>query len=163
MTTRARRGGVTGPVRWKIAALLLGGAMLITACGSSGSTAEGTPSAATSSPAGQANVTCAAVDSLRGSLESLSRTSVSPSSQGTLTTDVTNIQKQLAVLRSQASEKFSSLISELTAFVDQMQKAAAELTTNPTAAAQQASAALSRLKTKLPAAIAALNEACPKT
>jgi hypothetical protein len=145
-----------------IAALLCAGTMMIGACSSNGSTSASAVSAGTGSPAGQAKVNCAAVDSLRGSLQRIAHTTVGPSSQASLTADVTNVQKQTAVLKRQGGKKFSGVTSELTVFVDHMKKASSELATNPAAALQQATAAVSRLKGKLKPLIAKLDKACPK-
>ena len=145
------------------AALLCAGTMLVGACGSNGSPAASTVSAGTGSPAGQAKVNCTAVDSLRGSLQSLSHTSVSPSAASTLTKDLTNVQKQLATLKTEGGGRFSGLTKNLSASVDQITKAAGELTTNPAAAVKDLTTALTGLKGKIRPAIAELNKACPKS
>jgi hypothetical protein len=144
------------------AALLCAGTVLVGACSSSGSPTASAVSAGTGSPTGQAKVNCANVDSLRGSLESLSHTSVSPSSASTLTKDLTNVQKQLAALKTQGGGRFSGMTSDLGASVNQIAKAAGELTTNPAAAVKDLTTALTGLKGKIPAAIAELDKACPK-
>ena len=105
-TRRARRRAIVWPARWGIAVLLAGGLMLIDACSSSSSTAAGAPSAAPSLSPTPAKVNCKNVDSLRASLESLSHTNVSPTSAGTLTKDLKNIQTQLAALKSQRGGQF---------------------------------------------------------
>jgi hypothetical protein len=143
--------------------------MLVAACGSSGSTAAGASishsaaAVAGGSASAPAKVNCANVDSLRRSLESLSHTSLSPSSAGTLTADLKNIQTQLAALKGHGGRQFSGTTSELTASVNQIQKAAAELEANPTAAITQLTTALTALKGKTPPVIKELNAACPKS
>jgi hypothetical protein len=146
-----------------IAALLCGGMMLIAACSSNGTPAASAVSAGTGSPAGQAKVNCATVDSLRGSLQSLQHTSVSLSSAGTLTKDLTNVSKQLAALKTQGGGQFSGLTSDLSGSVNQITKAAGELTTNPAAAVRQLTTALTELKGKIGPSIAQLDKACPKS
>ena len=142
--------------------------MLVAACGSSGSTAAGAsmsrPASAVAggSATASAKVNCANVDSLRRSLESISHTSVSPSSAATLTADLKNIQTQAAALKGQGGGRFSGVTAELTASVNQIQKAAGELATNPTAAIKQLTTALTELKGKIPPVIKELNAACPK-
>jgi phage-related minor tail protein len=158
MTTRARGRRV----RWMIAALLCAGTILTAACSSNGTPTASAVSAGTGSPAGQAKVNCANVDSLRGSLQSLSHTSVSPSSAGTLTKDLTNVQKQLGALKTQGGGRFSGLSRNLNASVNQITNAAGELTTNPAAAVKDLTTALTRLKGKIKPAIAELDKACPK-
>ena len=145
-----------------IAALLCAGTMLIGACSSAGSSTASAVSAGTGSPAGQAKVNCATVNSLRGSLQSLQHTSVSPSSVSTLTTDLTNVQKQAAALKTQGGGRFSGLATELTASVNKISTAAGELATNPAAAVKNLTADLTALKGKIKPAIAELNKACPK-
>ena len=143
--------------------------MLVVACGSSGSTAADTSSAKPASAAAGASATpsakvnCANVNSLRRSLESLSHTSVSPSSAAALTADLKNAQTQLAALKGQGGGHFMAVTNDLTASVNQIQKAAAELATNPTAAINQLTTALTALKGKIPPAIKELNAACPKS
>ena len=142
--------------------------MLVAACGSSGSTAGGASiSRSASAVAGgsgraSAKVNCGNVDSLRRSLESLSRTSVSPSSAGTLAADLRNIQTQLAALKGQGGGQFSGMTGELTASLNQIQKSAGDLATNPTAAITQLTTALAALKGKIPPIIKQLDAACPK-
>jgi phage-related minor tail protein len=142
--------------------------MLVAACGSSGSTAARTSTAKPASAAAGASATpsakvnCANVNSLRRSLESLSHTSVSPSSAATLTTDLKNVQKQLVALKGQGGGHFTAMTGDLTASVNQIQQAAGQLATNPTSATKQLTTALAALKTKIPPAIKELNAACPK-
>lgn len=143
--------------------------MLVAACGSSGSTAAGTSSTrpasavAGGSATASAKVNCANVNSLRRSLESLSHTSVSPSSAATLAADLKNIQTQLAALKGQGGGRFSAMTSELTASLNQIQKASAQLSTNPTAAIKELTTALGVMKAKIPPIIRELNAACPKS
>jgi hypothetical protein len=143
--------------------------MLVAGCGSSGSTAGrasiSQPASAVAGGSGRASakVNCANVDSLRRSLESLSRAGMSPSSAGTLSADLKNIQTQLAALKGQGGGQFSGMTRELTASLNQIQKAAGELATNPTAAITQLTTALTALKGKIPPVIKELNAACPKS
>jgi hypothetical protein len=146
-----------------IAALLCGGTMLIAACSSNGSTTASAVSAGTGSPAGQAKVNCATVDSMRSSLQSFSRTPISQSSSATLTADLTNIAKRAAELKSQGGGKLSALSDQLSAAVAQINKTNTQLTKNPSAATEQRLITeLTQLKGKAAPAIAKLNQACPK-
>jgi hypothetical protein len=169
ITRRSRRRAGARPAWWVIAVLVAAGPMLVAACGSSGSTAGGAsisqPASAVAGGSGRASakVSCANVDSLRRSLESLSRAGVSPSSAGTLTADLKNIQTQVAALKGQGGGQFSGVTGELTASVNEIQKAAGELATNPTAAIKQLTTALGELKAKIPPIIKELNAACPKS
>ena len=114
-------------------------------------------------PTASATVNCKSIDSLRASLVSLSHTSVSPGSATTIAADLTNIEKQLAALKGQPSGAFSSQANELSAAVDQIKKAAANLSADPTAGARQLTGALTALKSKAQPAINEMNKLCPKS
>lgn len=162
-TKRAGRRAFAWPARWAAAVLVCGGMVVIAACGSGGSAAAGSSlSLDAASPSAQAKVNCSNVDSLRDSLQSLSHMTVSASSQGALTKQVTNVQKQATALKTQGNGRFASLSSELTASVAQFSKAAGEQATNPAGAQTQATTALNELKGKTPAIMTELNKACPK-
>lgn len=168
-TTPAWRAAI-GSVRSAVTALVVGSVMLIAACSSSGSTASSTQSVKASpaahvsgSPAANANVSCKNIDSLRASLMSLSRTSVSPTSATTIAADLTNIEKQLAALKGQPGGAFSSQAKELSASVDQIKKAAAELSAHPIAGARQLTGDITALKSKAQPAINEMNKLCPKS
>jgi len=169
ITGRSRRKKVARRAWWVIAVLVAAGPMLVAACGSSGSAAGGAsisrPASAVAGGSGTASakVNCANVDSLRRSLESLSHTSVSPSSAATLAADLKNIQTQLTALKGQGGGQFSGMTGELTASLNQIQKAAGVLATNPTAGITQLTTALTALKGKIPPVIKELNAACPKS
>ena len=152
--------------------MLAGGVMVVAACSSSGSTAASThsvkanPAAHVSGspmPAPSATVNCKNIDSLRTSLVSLSHTSVSPSSATTIAADLTNIEKQLAALKSQPGGAFSSQANQLSASLDQIKKAAANLSTHPIAGARQLTTALTALKSKAQPTVNEMNKLCPKS
>jgi hypothetical protein len=88
---------------------------------------------------------------------------VSPSSAKTLTADLTNISTQLTKLHGQGSAQFMSAINQVSSSVAQIEKAAAELSTNPTAAVQSLTTALTGLKGKVQPAVAQMNSACPQS
>jgi hypothetical protein len=166
------RRTVTRSATTAVAALLAGGMMLIAACSPSGSTASSAQSAKANPaahvsgspvPAATATVNCKTIDSLRASLVSLSHTSVSPGSATAVAADLTNIQKQLAALKSQPHGAFSSQANELTAAMDQIKKAAAELPAHPMAGARQLTGDLAALKSKAQPMISEMNKLCPKS
>jgi hypothetical protein len=166
--------------RVKATALLaIGGAMLIAGCSSSSSTTTGSVNAqhsppkptgsamshspATSpSPAASQKIPCKEADQLRTSLTSLSHTKVSASSAGTLTTDLKNVQTDVAALKSKATGPFASDLNALSASVANIKKAAAGLSTNPTAAMKSLVTNIADLKTKAAPVIADINASCPK-
>jgi hypothetical protein len=169
MTTPAWRRTVIRPVKSAVTALLVGGVMLVAACSSSGTTAstqnaKASPAAHVSgSAAAHVSVNCKNVESLRSSLVSLSQTSVSPTSATTIAADLTNIQKQLAALKGQKNGAFSSQANQLSASMDQIRKAAAELPANPIAGAKKLTASLTALKSKAQPMINEMNKLCPKS
>lgn len=171
-TTSAWRRTVTRSGKSAVAALLAGGVMLVAACSSSGSTASSThsvkanPAAHVSgspAPAPSGTVNCKNLDSLRTSLVSLSHSSVSPSSATTIAADLTNIDKQLAALKGQPGGAFSSQANQLSASMDQIKKAAANLPAHSIAGARQLTGALTALKSKAQPAINEMNKLCPKS
>jgi len=174
-----------------VAVLVSGGAVLVAGCSSStsksnasGATSSPSASAAPStsaspstsmsphstmsasgSPAPSASaskIPCKQIDSLRTSVTSLTQTKVTAASAGKLTTDLTNIQTQLTALKAQTGGAFASQTSELTASIDQIKKAAAGLTTNPTTAVKSLTTAINDLKAKAKPMVAQINAVCPK-
>jgi hypothetical protein len=163
--------------RVKATALLaIGGALLIAGCSSS-STATGSLNAKQSpskpagaamshspspSPAASQKVPCKEADQLRTSLTSLQHTKMSASSAGTLSTDLKNVQTDVAALKSKATGPFASDLNALSASVANIKKAAAGLSTNPTAAMKSLVTDISNLKTQAAPVITEINASCPK-
>lgn len=148
---------------WKVTTLALGSAALVAACSSSSSSSapSATPTATptATSPTVSA-AACKHVDSLRGSLTSLTHVQLNASSATKIRTDVTNIQTQLTSLKSEPA--FSAQASQLKASVDQVTKAAQKMSSSPTASQVQAViAALAQLRAKSSAMIAGMRAACP--
>lgn len=126
------------------------------------SSARASSSASSSaSPAASKKVPCKEINSLRTSLTSLTHTAISPSSAGTLTKDLKNIQTQLTALKGQAGGQFSSQAQELTTSVNQIKSASKKLSTDPIGAVRQLTTSLNSLKTKAKPAIAEMKAACP--
>jgi hypothetical protein len=143
-------------------------AVLLGACSSSStptsSAAAPTHSATTHSgaPASASTAVCQHITSLRKSLESLTHTSVSPTSASTITTDLKNIQVQVTALKGmKGSGAFSAQLSQLTTAVDQVKKAASQLSSNPLTAVQSLTKELKNLKTTVQPMIAQMKAACP--
>jgi uncharacterized phage infection (PIP) family protein YhgE len=164
-----------------VAVLGLGGAVLVAGCSTTSSSirasvssspsprpsssAKASPSSsapASASPAASKKVPCKEINSLRTSLTSLTHTSISPTSAGTLTKDLKNIQTQLTALKGQAGGAFSSQAQELTSSVDQIKTASRKLSSDPMGAIRQLTTSLNSLKTKAKPVIAEMNAACPK-
>ncbi len=149
---------------WKVAALAFASATLIAACSSastsSSPSAAPTSSAPTSMSPSVSAAACKHVDSLRGSLTSLTHVQLNASSATQIRTDVTNINTQLSALKSDPA--ISAQTSQLKASVDQVTKAAQKLSSSPTSAqVQGVITALSQLKAKSSGMIAGMKAACP--
>ena len=124
------------------------------------------PGSHTGSPASpMANKsTCKHVDSLRTSLQNLSHQQLNAGSASKLRTDLANIEKQLAALKSQGGNSaLSSQVKQLSTSVDQVKKAANGLSTPPTTAQVTAIVtSLTQLKAQAKPALTEMNAACPK-
>ncbi len=122
-----------------------------------------TPTTPTSSPTSTATVSAAAckhVDSLRGSLESLTHVSLSASSASTISADLKNIEAQLTALK--GYPQFSTAVSQLSSSIDSVKKAASGLSSSPSAAQVQAILrSLGSLKGKAATFEAQMKAACP--
>lgn len=106
--------------------------------------------------------TCKHVTSLRASLEDLTHLQLSANSAAKIRTDLTNVQTQLAALKSQGGSAFSGQVSSLSTSLNQVEKAAQGLSSNPSAAQiQSVITALSGLKANSKATISQLKAMCP--
>jgi|HubBroStandDraft_1064217.scaffolds.fasta_scaffold23904_4 hypothetical protein len=155
-------------------AVLGAGAILIAGCSSASSNAAKTskdskshtkpnpsmPPSSTASPATK-TISCKQIDSLRTSLTDLTKTKVSAGSASKLSTTLNDIQMELATLKGKTSGAFADQAKDLTSSIDQIQKTAAGMTTNPKTATKQLSTDLAALKTKSTPIIAEMNAACP--
>ena len=155
------------------AILAAGCAAGLAACSSGASTSSSTHTAAprttsqSPSPAhtGSATqATCKHVNSLRGSLESLTHLQLNASSAGQIRTNLTNIQTQLSELKGQVGGGFSHQVNELSNSLDKVKKAAGNLSTPPTASQiSSVVTALSGLRAQSKTTVAQMNAACPKS
>lgn len=183
-------------LRTGVAFAALGGAALITACGSGTSGSNATPgnvstgatstsaapspsspsSAKTQLPASSpatpaptststtvkvSAATCKRVSSLRTSLTSLTHVKLSASSAGQITTDLKNIQTQVAALKN--APGFQAHAQQLNSSLNQVKKAAHGIGTSPSPG-QVGSiiSALSGLKSQSSATMSELNSLCPQ-
>jgi hypothetical protein len=159
------------------AILLFGAAPLLAACSSGTSNASSSGSAAAthspvkasahpSSHSGSpkaSSSTCKHVHSLRTSLESLLHTPLNASTAAKIRSDLTNVETQLAALKGKGSSAFSTEMTNLSASITAVRKAANSLSTPPTGAQVKAVvAALSALKTQSKTALTAMEKECPK-
>jgi len=168
------------PARMAAVAVIAGVMAIAAACssGSSSSSSGGTASRTASPPhtasptasppphtgSPTANKsTCKHVDSVRKSLENLTHLQLNASSATKIRTDLSNMQTQLAMLKSESvGPALSSSLNQLSASLKQVEKAAKGLSTPPSASEiSGVLSALSALKTQSGATIAAMRSACP--
>jgi hypothetical protein len=100
------------------------------------------------------------INSLRTSVTDLTHIKVSATSAGQLTTDLTNIQSQLAALKGKSLGAFSAQADQLMSALNGIKKDAGQLSTNPTAAAKALSTDLTSLKGKAGPMITEMKMVC---
>ena len=115
---------------------------------------------ASASASGVSQAACVRIKSLRTSLTHLTTLKVSAGSAGQLTSDLTNIQKQLTALKGQDLGSFSGQATQLNSSLDQIKKSSAQLSTNPTGAAKSLSKELTGLKGSAGPVIAQTKTVC---
>jgi len=173
-TGRGKHGRMTNRPRYQtiVGGLAVAGAALLAACssGSSSTSAAAKPHAAvhSGSPASSSSkkAACQHITSLRKSLESLTHTTVSPTSAGTITADLANIQSEVSALKGMGgmmggSGAMAAHESQLNASVNQIKKAAGMLSSSPSAAMQSLTTELNKLKAMAPAMISHMKTVCP--
>ena len=156
----------------KITAAVLAGccAVGLAACSSgygSGSSTHNAQPPATSpahtGPAMASQATCKHVNSLRGSLESLTHLPLNASSAGQLRSNLSNVQTQLTELKGHGGAALSHQVNQLSSSLSDVKKAAANLGTPPSGAqVSNVVTALSGLKAQSRSAVAEMNTVCPK-
>ncbi len=168
------RGRSAGPAKMTAALLVAGCAVGLAACSSGTSTSGSSPTAAprttsqSASPAqsGAATAnqaTCKQVNSLRGSLETLTHLQLNASSASQIRTNLTKIQTQLSELKHQGGGAFSHQVNQLSDSLNKVKKAAGNLSTPPSGSQITAVVtALSGLRTQSKTTVAQMNAACPK-
>jgi hypothetical protein len=158
-----------GPAKMTAAILLAACGVGVAACSSSTHTAQPqttTPAAspANTGPATASQATCKHVNSLRGSLESLTHIPLSATSAGQIRTNLSNVQTQLTALRGHGGAALSHQVSQLSSSLSDVKKAASNLSTPPSAAqVSNVVTALSGLKAQSRTAVAEMNAVCPRT
>ena len=160
-----RRGSVTGPARWRLAAIGCGIALLTVACGSSSSTASGgsSPSAA-ASPLGASSALCADAAALRASLDKLSHVQAS-AGQGALNevkADLTSVKTATTNFANDAKGKWQPQTSALKSALSSLGTAVQKLAANPTTAGvSSVVTALGQVTTAAQQLFAAVGNDCP--
>jgi hypothetical protein len=163
------QGCVTGPGRWRLAAIAGGVALLTVACGSSSSTASGgssPPAAASPSVPAASSALCADAAALRTALGKLTKIQASPG-QGAVNevkTDLAEVKTAVTNFTNDAKGQWqpqtSSLKSALTSLQSEVQKLAANPTT---AGVSSVVTALGQVSTAAQQLFAAVGKDCPGT
>ena len=105
--------------------------------------------------------TCKHVNSLRASLTSLTHVKLSASSAGQITTDLKNIQAQLAALK--GTPGFQAHAQQLNSSLNEVKKAAHGIGTSPSPGqVGSVISALSGLKAQSQSTMSELKTLCPK-
>jgi hypothetical protein len=159
------------PVRMAAVAMIAGVMAIAAACssGSGASSSAGNVSRTSSPPPHTGSPTantsaCKHIDSVRTSLEDITHLQLNASAATKIRTDLSNIQAQLAMLKSEGvvGPPLSSSLNQLSASLKQVEKAAKGLSAPPSASEITAVvSALGALKTQSGATIAAMRTACP--
>jgi ABC-type oligopeptide transport system substrate-binding subunit len=169
MTTQSK----ARPVRLRAAIVIAGGAAFLAAC-SSGTTSSssGTPAPPATSPASStasptttitaSAATCKHVASLNTSLNSLTHLQLNANASKEIRTDLTNIQTQLTALAASGGGPVSAQVSTLSSSLNRVEKAAKNLSANPSASQiQSIITALSGLKSNSKTTATQLKALCP--
>jgi hypothetical protein len=168
------RGSVTGPARWRLAAIGCGAALLTVACGSSSSTASGgssspaagPPSSAAGAPSVSAasSAQCADATALRTSLHKLTQIQAS-AGQGALPevkADLANVKTAATSFANDAKGRWQSQTSSLKSALTSLQAEVQKLAANPsTAGVSSVVTALGQVTTAAEQLFAAVGKACP--
>lgn len=160
------RGSVTGPARWRLAAIGCGIALLTVACSSSTTTASGgssTPAASPSVPAAS-SVLCADAAALRDSLHKLTQVQASVG-QGALTevkADLASVKADAAKFATDAKGQWQPQTSALKSSLTSLQTEVQKLAANPsTAGVSSVVAALGQVTTAAEHLFTAVGTDCP--
>ena len=163
------QGGVTGPVRWRLAAIVGGIALLTVACGSSSSTASGgssSPAAASPSVPAASSALCADAAALRTSLGKLTKIQAS-AGQGAVNevkADLAEVKAAATNLTSDAKGQWQPQTSGLKSALTSLQTEVQKLAANPTTAGvSSVVTTLGQVSTAAQQLFAAVGKNCPGT
>ena len=161
------RGSVTGPARWRLAAIGCGIALLTVACSSSTTTASGgssTPTAASPSVPAASSALCADASALRDSLHKLTQVQAS-AGQGALTevkADLASVKAAATKFATDAKGQWQPQTSALKSSLTSLQTEVQKLAANPsTAGVSSVVAALGQVTTAAEHLFAAVGTDCP--
>ncbi len=152
-----------------VAILGVGGALLVAGCSTTTTSSPGAPASKTKTTApstpkstSSAEIPCAQVKKLRTSLTDLTKTGINPTSASKLTTELKDIQTELASLKNQAHGMFATQVGDLKTTITKISTDAKGLSSNPGTAIQKLTSDLSKLRSTAAPVITEINAACPK-
>ncbi len=99
---------------------------------------------------------------MRTTLTDLTKTGINPTSSGKLTSELKDIQSELAALKGKAHGKFANQVSQLNVTITKISTDAKGLTSDPAGAITKLTTDLSRLRQKAGPVLSEINAACPK-
>jgi hypothetical protein len=155
------------PSRWQAAAVAAGAALLVAACGSSGTLYGGSsPSTAPAAPSpaapGPTSAVCQDAAALRASIATLSHVQVGQGMGGEIKSDLADVKAKLNTLTTQAHGQWQSQTSALSASLDKLQTAVSKLTSNPSASTVSATvSALREVSASAGSLLSAIGTKCP--
>jgi hypothetical protein len=160
------QGGVTGPARWRLAAIACGVALLTVACTSSSSTAAGgssSPAAGATTPSASSAL-CADAAALRTSLDKLTQVQAS-AGQGAVNevkSDLASVKAAATTFANDAKGRWQSQTAALKTALASLETAVQQLAANPsTANVSAVVTALGQVTTAAQHLFAAVGKDCP--
>src|SRR5215475_15786629 len=158
--------------RWQTVAVAAGAALLVTACGSSGSlyggsspaTTSAAPTSAAPSAAapGPTSALCQDAAALRASIETLTHVQVGQGMGDEIKSDLADVKAKLATFKTQAHGQWQSQTSALSASLDKLQAAASKLSSSPSASTVSATvSALREVSSAAGSLLTAIGKKCP--
>ena len=158
---------MTGPARWRLAALVCGVALLTAACGSSSSTASGgssSPASASPSVSAASSVLCADAAALRAALNKLTKIQASAGhgAVNEVKADLASVQTAATTFVTDAKGQWQPQTSVLKSALASLQTAVQKLAANPSSTAVSGVVtALGQVTTAAEQLFAAVGKDCP--
>jgi hypothetical protein len=162
-----RRVTATRPPWWQTVAAATGAALLVAACGSTGTPASGSsPATASAVPSSAApsptSALCQDAAALRASIHTLTDVHVGPGVGDEIKSDLADVKTKLATFTAQAHGQWQSQTSALSASLTKLQTAASNLTSNPGASTVSATVtALREVSAAAGSLLSAVGTKCP--
>lgn len=158
------RGGVTGPARWRLAAVAGGVALLTVACSSSSTASGGSSSPAGATTSSASSVLCADAAALRTSLDKLTQIQAS-AGQGAaneVKSDLASVKTAATTFANDAKGRWQPQTTALKAALASLGTAVQQLAANPsTAGVSTVVTAVGQVTTAAQQLFAAVGKDCP--